>query len=425
MPARLNILVVAQDEPCPTRTRALLVSFTTPLTAHGVCSGRRERIPGATRVKYVEVFARELGDFVAVVDGDLSLLFLNDAGRGLAGLEPGAPLEGLGMSERLVGSLGEELRTAGVEAARRDGVYRTHGALARVDGRNVDVQLTLLLIPEDEGGSTRLGLILRDAEGVRLRERLAWLLKASSVVLYACKAEGDYGATFVSENLREKFGYEPRQFLEDSRFWADRIHPDDAARVFNDLRALFEHGHHSHEYRFLHADGTWRWVHDELTLKRDAGGRPVEMLGTWQDISERKETELLVRRQAEALSDLSTPLIPITDDILVMPLVGAIDAQRAEQVLGTLLDGIARRGARTAIIDITGVAVVDVQVASALVKMARAVRLLGASVVLTGIRPDVARTLVEIGAELTEITTRSTLQAGVVHAMRGSARGAM
>jgi rsbT co-antagonist protein RsbR len=101
---------------------------------------------------------------------------------------------------------------------------------------------------------------------------------------------------------------------------------------------------------------------------------------------------------------------------MVMPLVGAVDSQRAQQVLSALLEGIAGSRARVAILDITGVAVVDTQVANALIRAAQAVKLLGAQVVLTGIRPEVAQTLVGLGADLSGIITRSSLQSGIAYA---------
>jgi rsbT co-antagonist protein RsbR len=145
----------------------------------------------------------------------------------------------------------------------------------------------------------------------------------------------------------------------------------------------------------------------DLTLERQA------QAALRQSIAQ----EETLRAQAAALAELSTPLIPINDFIMVMPLIGAIDGQRAARVVEALLRGIQERGARIAILDITGVPSVDAQVASALMQAARAVRLIGASVVLTGIRPEVAQTLVTLGVDLSGITTRGTLQSGIGFAM--------
>jgi len=124
----------------------------------------------------------------------------------------------------------------------------------------------------------------------------------------------------------------------------------------------------------------------------------------------------MISMQAMALAELSTPLIPISERVVVMPLIGSLDEQRAQRVLDTLLHGLAGSGAQIAILDITGVPVVDTQVANALIRAAQSVKLLGAQVVLTGIRPEVAQTLVGLGADLNNIITRSSLQSGIAFA---------
>jgi anti-anti-sigma factor len=168
-------------------------------------------------------------------------------------------------------------------------------------------------------------------------------------------------------------------------------------------------------------DGTPGWLLTSKIPLRDSAGMVVGVLVALEDISERKRAEEERARQQEEfiemqqgmLAELSTPLIPITKDVVVMPLIGSIDSRRAQQVLDSLLNGIAERSARIAILDITGVPIVDTHVASALIRAAQAVQLLGAQVVLTGIRPEVAQTLVGMGTELQGIVTRSDLQSGI------------
>lgn len=264
-----------------------------------------------------------------------------------------------------------------------------------------------------------------EAQALRAaHDRLRHLLGTTRVVLYAARATGDTGSTYISENVIEQFGYHPADFLADPGFWSRRLHPDDRARVLAQVERMNEEGGFRAEYRWQRQDGAYRWVLDEGKLLRDAAGQPSEVIGTWQDITEAKAVGETVRQQAAALLELSTPLIPISDDTLVMPLIGVVDSRRAAQVLETLLRGITERGAQVAILDITGVSVVDTQVAEALLRAARAAQLLGAEVVLSGIRPDVAQTLVQLGADLGGITTSGTLQAGIQHAMRRRAAGA-
>ena len=95
-----------------------------------------------------------------------------------------------------------------------------------------------------------------------VEERLKYLFTSSPGVIYCCRPSGDYGATFISENITSQLGYEAHEFIEDPGFWADRIHPEDKPHVFAGLPDLFEKGYYTHEYRFLHKDGSYRWMHD-------------------------------------------------------------------------------------------------------------------------------------------------------------------
>ncbi len=146
-----------------------------------------------------------------------------------------------------------------------------------------------------------------------------------------------------------------------------------------------------------------------------------------RDITVRKQAEAernrlqdeMIRAQAMVLAELSMPLIPITSAVMVMPLIGAMDSERVSQLQATLFHGIETQRARIAIVDVTGVPVVDTHVAHGIIKAAQGVQLLGAELVLTGIRPDVAQTLVGLGVDLNAITTRSTLQSGIAYALGG------
>ena len=112
------------------------------------------------------------------------------------------------------------------------------------------------------------------------------IVSESPAIIYICKAYGDFAATYVTPNISNAVGYSAEEFLSYPGFWADRIHPDDKEQTFNDLNLLFENGHHIHKYRFQHKDGSYRWMHDELTLLKDESGEPNEILGYWIDITE-------------------------------------------------------------------------------------------------------------------------------------------
>ncbi|MFL5800696.1 MAG: substrate-binding domain-containing protein [Roseiflexaceae bacterium] len=172
--------------------------------------------------------------------------------------------------------------------------------------------------------------------------------------------------------------------------------------------------------------GNQKWYLTTKAPLHDASGAVVGLIGMSRDITALRQAEeeraqlreAVIRIQEATLQELSTPLIPISDYVMVMPLVGALDSRRTQQILETLLHGIAASRAAVAILDITGVPVVDTHVANALIHAARSVKLLGAQVVLSGIRPEVAQTLVGLGVELSGIVTSSTLQSGIAYALR-------
>ncbi|HTN82428.1 MAG TPA: STAS domain-containing protein [Sorangium sp.] len=159
-------------------------------------------------------------------------------------------------------------------------------------------------------------------------------------------------------------------------------------------------------------------------------GRPLALATIARDLTplydaERERLALqeqVIQAQQDALRELSTPLVPLAEGIVAMPLIGTLDRPRAQQAMEKLLDGIVQHQFHTAILDVTGVRDVDAESADALLRIARAARLLGAQLVLTGIGPDTAQTLVDLGLDLSGITTRSTLQAGIAHALAPRAR---
>jgi PAS domain S-box-containing protein len=128
-------------------------------------------------------------------------------------------------------------------------------------------------------------------EEVRIaQQKMEMLVTSSMMMLYTCNAFGNFDATFVSDNIYAITGYTKEEFLS-SGFWASHIHPDDTHRVFDDLERLFSLGCHQHEYRFMYKDGNYHWMNDESKLLRDDRGNPTEILGTWSDITARKQAE--------------------------------------------------------------------------------------------------------------------------------------
>ncbi|ABU57947.1 STAS domain-containing protein [Roseiflexus castenholzii] len=121
----------------------------------------------------------------------------------------------------------------------------------------------------------------------------------------------------------------------------------------------------------------------------------------------------------QMIADLTVPVIPVRNDTLVIPLIGSIDASRVQQLLASALQSLERTRARILIIDVTGVAVIDSHVAAALLQVAQAARLMGAETIVAGIRPEVAQTLISLGADLHSMRTAATLQSALAFTFNG------
>jgi rsbT co-antagonist protein RsbR len=131
-----------------------------------------------------------------------------------------------------------------------------------------------------------------------------------------------------------------------------------------------------------------------------------------------QQRERVIRDQQEAIRELSTPVLQVRERLLILPMIGLIDPQRARQLTEQLLRGIRTNRAKVVVIDITGVAALDASVANHLVQTVDAARLLGATVILTGLSPEIAQTLVNIGVDLGRMTTVGDLQGGIEEAER-------
>ncbi len=317
--------------------------------------------------------------------------------------------------------------------------------LIRKDGGHTWVDTHFMYLPPAEGRPGKLHSVVFDvnrraraeqnAQESLLKERAlrvrldGFVANVPGIVweTYFVENPSLQQSNYVSDMVESLTGYTAEEWKA-PHFWLAIIHPDDRAQAEGDAHRVTEEGGGSSTYRWTTKDGRTVWVNSRMTAIRDASGATIGLRGVTMDITELKLVEVeradarlreeVLKAQEESLLALSTPLVPIDDDLLAMTLVGGLDERRASRVLTTLLEGVTRTGARTVILDVTGVPEVEAQTAELLVRAAKAVSLLGAEVVLTGIRPEVARTLVELGAELGTIVTKGTLQAGIAHAMR-------
>lgn len=243
--------------------------------------------------------------------------------------------------------------------------------------------------------------------GIELSDRDGRIVKANSI-------------------LQEMLGYTEDELLQMT--FADFSHPDDRATSVVSYQRMIDGEVDTYliEKRYMHKTGRPVWVQVTVSVIRDATGQAQYAIGVVEDITERRRVDQeraelqaqVINAQQAALRELSTPLIPVSDDVVIMPLIGTVDSQRAQQVMEVLLEGVAQYQADTVILDITGVQVVDTQVANAFIRTAQAVKLIGARIMITGIQPEMAQTLIQLGIDLSGIQTHGTLQSGIAAALK-------
>ncbi|NJO84416.1 MAG: PAS domain S-box protein [Blastochloris sp.] len=229
---------------------------------------------------------------------------------------------------------------------------------------------------------------------------------------------------FVNPAFTVLTGYTPEEIIGQS----PRIlqGPQTSRDVLHELAQTLQKGQpFAAETTNYRKDGTAYVVEWHISPILDEMGDITHWVSLQRDMSERKQAEeeraalyqQVVAAQQALLRELSTPLLPLADRLLAMPLVGSIDTVRVQQVMDVLLEGVAHYRAETVLLDITGVHMVDMQVARALMDIACAVRLLGAEVVVTGISPAMAQTLVQLAVDFDEMVMHSSLQTGLAYAL--------
>lgn len=290
-----------------------------------------------------------------------------------------------------------------------------------------EVVLTPISAPEGQ----LLSLTIRDISERKQREDMLRARKRDLATLMvnlpgmAYRGRNDRKRTmeFVSGGSLELTGYPPNGLMHNlETSYGQLISPDDRVEVWDTIQAALQTKHpYEMTYRIITDNGQEKWVWEKGRGVHCPDRERIELQGFVTDITRLKSAEQTIEDQAAALHELSTPILRISNHVILMPLIGSIDTFRAQQVMDTLLEGIFAIHAECAIIDITGIPAMDTHVASVLVEASTAARLLGAQVILTGIGPAMAQTLVGLGVNLQSMSTCSTLQRGIQEALQRSA----
>jgi len=197
-----------------------------------------------------------------------------------------------------------------------------------------------------------------------------------------------------------------------SRFYP----PEDVAKgkTEMELKVAREEGRFEDEGWRVRKDGSRFWANVIVTPLRDKEGRLRGFGKVTRDLSERRDADEKLKKQTQEIMEMATvPVVQVWEGIVLVPLIGMLDSQRTQQLMERLLHRVTETSSPIALVDITGVPAIDTQTAQHLIETISAVRLLGADVVLTGVRPVIAQTLVHLGIDLSNVITRASLAAGL------------
>jgi rsbT co-antagonist protein RsbR len=380
----------------------------------------------AQQLRTFSALVENMPDGVGVTTLEGTLTFANAAFRAMLGYDDAL----IGMNLRDILAEGDETFADVNKELQERGAWQGALTYRRNDGSTFRGHASYCAVRDAEGQPHALAAIVRDltesersqVELYTTNERMERVFAATPLITIEWDRDGIIQRW--NPSAERVFGWSAKEML--GRTITERITISTSqANVQSLVAALMVGKAANSRTRNTTKDGqpiTCQWYH---TILRDIDGEVSSVLSQAEDITEQLNSEQersdlqdqVIAAQRAALRELSTPLVPIADDVVAMPLIGSIDSTRAQEVIETLLTGVADSQAKIAILDITGVPVVDTQVANALLQAAQAVKLLGAKVIITGIRPEVAQTLVSLGVDLSSITTRSTLQSGIAFAL--------
>ncbi len=235
---------------------------------------------------------------------------------------------------------------------------------------------------------------------------------------------------YVSEGLLRIMGITAKDAPKALAEFNKHLHPDDYEIVWREYQGhINERRAESYlEYRLVHADGSAVWVGATWYALWDDKGGLIRFAGSFADITERRladedqrEKLVLIERQANAIRELSTPILEVQDGVLCLPIIGVVDSARAAEMMNMALGAVVSEQARFLIIDLTGVPVLDTSTADRLLAIARAAGLVGAQTVITGLQPAVAQTVVALGVGMGDVKTLRNLKDGLRYCARQKA----
>lgn len=349
---------------------------------------------------------------------DSTFVYMNPSARRMTGYDDMD--EGIPVQQAFTPESADKVEEATTQSLER-GSWRGTVTYRRLDGSTFEGQLSTFVLHDGDDQPRYLGGIVRDiSQQLWMEQELRTfysLIDNAPDGIVVTSLSGTL--TYANPSFRSMFGYGERSVGMAIPSFVSQAASE---KLVTMSQQLMQHGVWQGTLECCRKDGSTFPGDVSFYLLRNRQGKPNSLVGFYSDITSLKQEqeeraalqEQLIHAQQVAIRELSTPLLPIADTLVVMPLIGRMDKERARAVTETLLKGVAREKALFAILDITGMQEVDSQVAEMLVNAARGVQMLGAQAILTGVRPEIARTLVlQGGIDLNHIKTFSTLQKGI------------
>ncbi len=306
---------------------------------------------------------------------------------------------------------------AGYQRVFRDGQVRDYPLEIRHSDGHVTSVLYNASVYKDAEGKV-IGVFAAARDITERKEAEALLAKASAYTRSLIEASidplvtigPDGKVTDINAATEIATGY-PRSELIGTDFAG---YFTDPAKARAGYQQVFRDGQvRDYPLEMRHPSGKVTSVLFNASVYKDAEGKVIGVFAAARDITERKESEARIKQQANEILELSTPVMQVWKGVVVAPLIGSLDSSRTQQFMERLLSRIVETKSPVALVDIMGVPTIDTQTAQHLIEAISAVKLLGSQVVLTGVRPAIAQTLVHLGVNLSDISTRSSLAAGL------------
>jgi PAS domain S-box-containing protein len=309
-------------------------------------------------------------------------------------------------------SVNEGLPEKTLNLATENGRYEYEGWRKRQDGSRFWANTLLSPMLDSQGTLIGFAEITRDFSERKNADYARSLIEASLDPLVTIAPDGkitDVNAATESITGRSRIELIGTDFCD---------YFTDPEKARNGYQQVFRESMvRDYPLELRHANGRVTSVLYNASVYKDEDGAVVGVFAAARDITERKLSEERIKQQSREILELSTPVMQVWQGVVAVPLIGCLDSQRTQQFMERLLDRIVETNSPVALVDIMGVPTIDTQTAQHLIETITAVRLLGAQVVLTGVRPAIAQTLVHLGIDLSGITTRSSMAAGLLVAL--------